>query len=276
MNYLDRMKDRLENPARTTFGKYSLAGKEGAKEFARRIGVRVPETYFSGRLDQMPSQLPQRFVFKPAFASTSIGVRLLEATGNDVFMDSVSGEILTRSELQDAARALAHRLLKERADEAIFILEETLIGSDGSIPPKDVRFYAFQGKVGLILMESHLDSPARSMYFDGGFRPFKDLNSRYGIAEGVKHLEVIEDAIIPENWQELLSVAKRISVALPTPFCRIDLYDTQGGVCLGELTYTPGTFYYKNRKLMSDSESNRLGHLWREADERLQGSQIHS
>lgn len=272
MNYMEKLRDRLSTPRRTGFGKYALAGKEGAKEFARRIGVRVPETYFQGTLSKMPTVFPENFVFKPAFASTSIGVRLLERTASGDLKDLTSGEVLTREQLFAEATAIAERFKGEDADKAIFILEELLVAPDGSKPPKDVRFYAFQGEIGLILMESHLDSPARAMYFDGGFRPFKDLHERYGIAPNAKSLEVIEDAVIPQNWKELLQVAKRISVALPTAFCRIDLYDAQGGVCLGELTYTPGTFYYENRKLMSPAESERLGRMWTEAEERLVGS----
>lgn len=268
------MRDRLKNPRRTVFARYGLAGKEGGKEFARRIGVRVPETYFRGPLGQIPEELPSAFVFKPAFASTSIGVRLLETAEDGALKDIVSGETLSREELVAQAREIAERYDPERIDSAVFILEEILVGADGSRPPKDIRFYGFQGEIGLILMESHLDSPARAMYFDGGFRPFENLHEKYGVADGARSLEVIEDAVIPENWEELLMVAKRISVALPTAFCRIDLYDASVGVCLGELTYTPGTFYYENRKIMSDSESERLGRLWEDAERRLGGSQV--
>lgn len=274
MNYKQRMRDRLENPRRSVFGQYGLAGKEGAKEFARRIGVRVPETYYRGSLGHLPRTLPESFVFKPAFASTSIGVRLLESLGDGMLKDIINGQVLTRDGLISEAEEIAAKYDVSGAEAAVFILEELLVGTDGRRPPKDVRFYAFQGEIGLILMESHLDSPARAMYFDGGFRPFKNVHEKYGVAATAKSLEVIEDAIIPENWMELLLVAQRVSVALPTSFCRIDMYDTAGGVCLGELTYTPGTFYYENRKLMSDSESERLGRLWGDADDRLSGSRV--
>ncbi|WP_047688007.1 ATP-grasp fold amidoligase family protein [Kocuria sp. ZOR0020] len=270
MNYFERIARRLA--VQEDFVPASLGAKGAAQNFARQIGVRTPEVYYSGTLQSLPSELPSEFVFKPAFASTSIGVLLLHSLGDDRFTNLTTNEVITLNEIKERAADVAERFLGARAESGIFILEELLRSPDGSTPPKDVRFYAFQGEIGLILMESHIAGPARAMYFDGDFAPLKDVKEKYGVASGAKDLESIEDAIRPMHWKELLAVAKRLSVAIPSAFCRIDLYDTQNGVTLGELTFTPGTFYYKNRKLMSDAEAERLGALWGSAEDRLLGS----
>lgn len=83
-----------------------------------------------------------------------------------------------------------------------------------------------------------------------------------------------EPAVTPANAGEILNVARRVSAAVPSAFVRVDLYDTPKGVYLGELTFYPGTFYYKNRKLMHPMEAERLGRMWDSAAERLAGSSL--
>ena len=48
--------------------------------------------------------------------------------------------------------------------------------------------------------------------------------------------------------------------------------DTPAGPVLGEITFYPGTFFYKNRKLMAPEEAVRLGAMWGVAEKRLAGS----
>ena len=44
------------------------------------------------------------------------------------------------------------------------------------------------------------------------------------------------------------------------------------GPVLGEITFYPGTFFYKNRKVMAPEEAARLGKMWDAAEKRLAGS----
>lgn len=269
MDYLARIKRRIEGE--DGFSALQFDDKHVMREFARSIGVRTPEVHFRGTIDELPASLPDEFVLKPEFASTSVGVLLLELTRKG-FRDVVQDREFTRPELVDFCRGIAERFLGDDASAGTFVVEEMLRDRDGNTPPADVRFYAFQGVIGMILMEHHIAGPARAMYFDGDFLPFVDLDRRYGIHERAATLETIEPSVAPANWRELLAVAKRVSVAVPAAFVRVDLYDTDRGVVLGEITPTPGTFYYENRKLMSQAESARLGRLWEEAQERLAGS----
>lgn len=271
MDYFERMARRLANSEPYVPGR--LGSKKLVRSFADLIGVNTPDIYFTGTLTDIPwDTLPAEFVLKPAFASTSIGVMLLRGTEGGKYEDLLKGDIYTRPDLL----RLCGEISKKYFDDPIkgeYILEELLRDAEGNTPPQDIRFYAFQGEIGMILKEDHMTSKtAQAMYFDGDFLPFSDVHSRYGVSPGVTHLEAIVDAKTPENWRALLAVAKRISVAVPTAFCRIDLYDTPKGVQLGEITFYPGTFYYKNRKLMSQGEADRLGRLWENAARRLAGT----
>lgn len=270
MGYLEHMARRLSHEEGFVPG--SLGMKDKVREFARMIGVQTPRLYFRGPIQDLPKTLPTEFVLKPEFASTSIGVRLLRTLDESRFHDLVSRKDAARTDVVKEATELAERYSREQGSDSIFIVEELLRGRDGGYPPPDIRCYSFQGEIGMILMEHHISGVARAMYFDGHFHPFPDLEERYGIADGMEKLEIIEPAVAPSNASNILRVARRISVAVPSSFVRIDLYDTPEGIYLGELTFYPGTFYYKNRKLMSDKESRRLGLLWDNAAERLGGS----
>ncbi|EPD31045.1 ATP-grasp fold amidoligase family protein [Gleimia europaea] len=269
MDYFSLLERRLAG--RDEFLPSYLGAKARTRQFADLIGVRAPSIYISGPIEiVLASQLPKLFVLKPAFASTSIGVRLLERK-EDKWEDIVSCDVFSTEQLIEEAHDVSARYSDSPIND-VFIAEELLVGIDGSVPPADIRFYCFQGEIGMILMEQHLENPVEAMYFDGDFMPFPDLPNRYGIAPGMSHLESIVESQVPENWQELLNVAKRISTAVATAFCRVDLYNTVNGIYLGEITFTPGTFYYKNRKIMSSAEAVRLGRMWQDAEKRLAGS----
>lgn len=265
------MRERLEG--RESFVPSELRSKSVLRTFARMIGIKTPEILFRGSVENLvTAALEGEFVIKPEFASTSIGVMLLRRRDDGFFDDLLGGDALSIEEISSRCREIALRYFDDLS-KGIFLVEELLRDHDGGTPPQDVRFYAFQGEVGMILKEAHLTSgAARAMYFDGDFLPFPDVVARYSVAPGAEQLEEIVEAVVPENWAELLAVAKRISAAVPAAFCRVDLYDTPQGVYLGEITFFPGTFYYRDRKIMSSSEAARLGRLWGEAYSRLAGS----
>lgn len=271
MNYFSLMERRLLGAEKNVPSR--LGGKKIIRDFCDLIGINTPCILQIDLFEKIDFQkLPEFFVLKPSFASTSIGVYLLQKVGNN-FFDILSKIEYTQEDLKLKCSIIAERYFGENNTRATFIVEELLVDANGKAPPDDIRFYAFQGEIGLILKEDHMTGDrVESMYFDGNFSPFTDLSNRYSIAESAKNVEVIIDAIVPENHKALLNVAKRISMAVPTAFARIDLYDTPKGIYLGEVTLTPGTFYYKNRKLMSEIEAARLGQLWINAEAKMLGS----
>ena len=82
------------------------------------------------------------------------------------------------------------------------------------------------------------------------------------VAEG---RTVNPDLPTPPNLEEMVEIAERLSVAVPTPMIRVDLYDTSEGVRLGEFTVMPGgkQYYRADHDLA-------LGTLWDRAVGRLQ------
>lgn len=265
-DYLSRLGERINGLERSVPS--FLGRKSEVRQFAKYVGVKVPETYFVGTRSELSlDALPDEFVLKPDFASTSMGVHLLERRDGQ-FFDLASDSLVEEDKIVEALDGVAKRYYDD-IGKAVYRAEELLRDYDGSAPPPDFRFYMFQGIVGMIVRDQHMSGKTQLMYFDSDFLPFSDVENRYSIAEGCRHLDEIVEAVVPTNWRAIKAVAERVSRAVPSPFVRVDLYDTPKGVYLGELTFYPGPYYYGNRKLMSASESERLGRLWAEAEARL-------
>ncbi|MGY5318970.1 ATP-grasp fold amidoligase family protein [Neomicrococcus lactis] len=269
MDYFQRMERRIN---RLEAGvPEELGDKSYTRPFADMIGVRTPKLLFQGSLvELLEFSFPEEFVLKPRYLSTSKGVYLLRKSGRD-FESLTTGESLTLAQLERTYMELAENHFSDpRMGE--YLVEELLRDDDGTTPPVDIRAYMFQGVCGFVLVEDHMHEKARATYFNGDFSPMLDVAERFGVAERATHLEEIIERRAPSNATEILAVANRISIAVPSAFCRVDMYNTGGKVYLGEITFFPGTFYYRNRKLMSRKEAERLGELWAAAEGRLHGS----
>lgn len=272
MDYFELMQNRLDGKEEGVPG--WLGAKGATRPFANNIGVKTPKLYFEATAAELPAKsFPGEFVIKPSFASTSIGVKLLKKLAPGHYEDLLSGREISVSELQAECRKISQSYYEE-PDRGTFYVEQLLRGPNGNFPPRDIRVYAFQGKIGFILAEDHIDGPARASFYNEDFELLADVEERFGVAPEVEQLEKIVQEPAPENKSGILEVAKRISVAVPTAFCRIDLYDTADGVFLGELTFYPGTFLYRNRKIMKQTEADRLGMMWEDAQARLEGSKL--
>lgn len=273
LTYLDRMKIRLEGGEDSV--PFFLGAKSRVREIAKLMGIRTPAVYYEGALSGLDwDELPQEFVLKPSFASTSIGVFLLVRDGDD-FRSAISGESITKNQIIEKCGSVSARFFDGDTTAGSFIVEELLRDRDGSTPPKDVRVNAFFGEIGMVYYDDHLSgSVATASYFDGDFQPFADIEDRYSVAKEVEAYHKVVQQPRPASADVILNVAKRISLAIPCAFIRVDLYDTPEGVYLGEITFTPGAFYYKNVKLMLDKENKRLGRIWGAAHERLKTADV--
>lgn len=270
-SYLELLKLRLEGHEANV--PFFIGAKHQVRKVAKLLGIRTPEIFYTGPLSGVPwDNLPSEFVLKPTFASTSIGIFLVESH-DGAWRDAVSRRPLTKEEIIDKERLVSARFFNGDEAKGDFIVEKLLRDRDGTIPPRDVRVNAFFGEIGMIYLDDHLTGKvATASYFDGNFVPFEDVAQRYGIANGTEERQRIVNSPTPETANEILRVAKLLSLALPTSFARLDFYDTPEGVYLGEITFTPGAFYYRNAKLMHPLEDHRLGVIWKSAIERFRSA----
>src|SRR5690606_6931563 len=100
--------------------------------------------------------------------------------------------------------------------------ELLLLSSDVPEPLCDYKFYAFGGEVPLVLLARGRHGHRRYAWFDSGWSPV--VTGKYVGLEG--HMG------LPENRDEMIDTARKISALLPCAFCRIDLYATSRGVVI--------------------------------------------
>lgn len=270
--YHDYMRRRIEG-----LEPYGVPGWVGRKQnlppFFNKIGVKTPKRFYEGNLSGLANaELPAEFVLKPEFGSTSHGVFIVLGQEEDGYVVAGHGEHRSIDFILDSLSDI-ERKYGISPGKGFFIAEELMRDRDGIGPAPDIRAFMFQGRVGFFSIESkNRDTGVlTTALFDEDFEPIPVNSGRFWPYEKSK-LDNFVQRPAPTNALEIASVAKRVSVAVPTPFARVDLYNSHRGIMLGEVTLTPGSFYYGTRQVMSDQESERLGRLWEEAENRLLGS----
>lgn len=117
--------------------------------------------------------------------------------------------------------------------EPCYIAEAYLGTEDGSFP-YDYKFYCMNGKARAALIcrgRENNEVNLERFVVDENF----DL---IPMMKGEKEFTNEEiQCYKPENWDEMLQVAEKL--AEDFPFVRVDLYDVDGRVVFGELTFTP-------------------------------------
>lgn len=263
MDYLTRIRARGNGTEKGVPSR--LHDKLTGREFVESIGGPLPKLIAT--FDTMESKsldgLPETFVLKPTFSSSSFGVMVLTRT-TDGFYDDLRKRDLTAEEIVEEQLQLAKKHPQARHR---WMIEERIVDVTGSPVPDDYKFFTFQGEVGLIHRTIRSAHKNRHAFFDANFDPIEDPDNEL-IDVNTKIVErIVQDR--PASWKTMLNAAKRISVAVPSPFVRVDMYDATSGPVFGEFTLVPGTFYYEDREKMMAPLSHRLGYLWGEAAKKL-------
>ncbi|WP_257160520.1 ATP-grasp fold amidoligase family protein [Corynebacterium cystitidis] len=244
-----------ENSCSATAG---LTNKLRNYLFASSHGVRIPTLYqMASEMSEIEfDNLPDRFVVKTSGGSTSHGVLPIVRNG-DRFEIADGTRVLTQEEL---VKSFEESQSKGLAYGEIFVEEFlTGYGSDNPIPD-DVKIYCSYGEVMHILLRS-VDlhgsvEGTRSKYIDAEGNDFGPVSSERNIDQRIR---------VPDQLENLTSIAKHLSLASGLSFCRIDLYDTPNGLYFGELTRVPG-----GAQTYSKQHDQMLAEKWLRGEARLQ------
>lgn len=107
------------------------------------------------------------------------------------------------------------------------IVEEMLIGSDGSVPA-DYKLFVFHGRCVYVQVDDGRFGRRTRDFFD---RTWTHLPLHGGLPWDVR------EPAAPATLHEMVDVAERLGAE--TDFVRVDLYDVGGRVVFGELTSFP-------------------------------------
>ena len=185
-------------------------------------------------LEELPDvlQVYERFVIKPTDAHSSLGVMALLRDGNGYSYLSV--ETGQRYDLADLLDVLTQPMEAFGFPDS-WQIEELLLPPDGTPGVlMDIKFYAFQGHVPLVLQAIGRGEQRRYFWFDQDWSPVHTGKYEEALETGLPR---------PVAPEKLMDAAKRLSAELPLPFCRVDLYETSDGVAVGEFTPEPGEYH---------------------------------
>ena len=129
-------------------------------------------------------------------------------------------------------------------------LAEELVVEDfeKKIPARDLKFYSFYGKVGLILEITRYPELRQCWWTRDGKR----------IRTGKYEEQLFKGDGVTE---EEIAFIEQLSKKIPAPFVRIDFLKSEEGLIFGEFTAKPGNYDYFNEQI-----DRQLGDYYLEAE----------
>lgn len=109
------------------------------------------------------------------------------------------------------------------------IIAEQYMVDESGYELKDYKFFCFDGKVGLLFVATDRGSKNEETKFDFFDAEFKHLPFTNG------HPNTIKPIIVPEGFEKMKEIAARLSKG--HPHLRVDLYNVNGKIYFGELTF---------------------------------------
>lgn len=221
-------------------------------ELARSHGIATPRVVGSWPgIAQVPwDELPDTFVIKSNRGYSGNGVLPLRRhAGGFRFIDSAD---------ETSPEQVIQHYQQAKGLAGPYFVEEVLPGT-GAVLPDDVKIYAFQGEV-IFAMLRRVTKHADAASFT--YRFLDPQGTDLGQVQEVHRHD--PDIAVPRDLAQMVEAARVLSLAVPVPFVRVDLYQVPEGIMLGELTPLPGSSGGFTREY-----DRRLGQLYDEAEGRL-------
>ena len=202
-----------------------LVDKYAVKEIvSQKIGAQyvIPTLGVWDRLEDIEwHKLPNSFVLKTTHGGGNTGVVICK--DKSLFNKEKAIEKLKRSLKQDLYKTLREWPYKNVPRR---IIAEQFIGAENSDLP-DYKFFCFDGKVKALFVATERGTGnVKFDYYDADFNHL-DLTQFHPMSG-----KVLEK---PSNFDEMKQVAEKLSKGIP--HVRVDLYDANGQIYFGELTF---------------------------------------
>lgn len=218
------------------------------RAFGERLGIPVPETLADNiGLEHLP--IAPNTILKPVSGAGARGVMHIDPSRR--LHSVLSGRTYDSVAEASAEMRPANRLGAPTRWSA----EEAVLGADGELA-NDMKVYMFYGEPGIYLeIARRAGARGHDLYavHDAAHRP---------ISLGPK-VRSFEGNGVPDD---VLDKARRISLASPVAFLRVDFHMGATECVLGEITPHPGGTYAGS---LHDDVDRYLGELFVEAEARL-------
>lgn len=164
------------------------------------------------------NSLPERFILKPSNGSGDVFV-CRDKSSLDLKKAQKTLEKNKKRHFSSKTKEWVYYNLPDR------IVAERLLEPSQGAAVRDYKFFCFQGEPQFFLVGTDRDSDLRFSYFDMDFKPLP-VRCGHDCKTGIEK---------PEHFQEMVEIARELSVDFP--HVRVDLYEEEGRVYFGELTF---------------------------------------
>ena len=204
-----------------------LADKYLVKKFLteKGYGKYIPKLYavYDNVYDINLDTLPEKFVLKTNNGCGNVFV----CKDKNSFNLNKAKKVLNTALKKNFAKVnleYHYSLIKPK------ILCEEFLDDGTEKLPTDYKFYCFNGKVECVLVcTDRIDENNKTIaYYDRNWKRLAFESEEYVSSKNIEK---------PENFEEMLSLASNLSVG--HNFVRVDLYNLNGKIYFGELTFTP-------------------------------------
>ena len=205
------------------------ADKLGCKDFLKEIGLEkyIPKTYgiYASSKEINLDKLPDKFVLKTNHDSGSVFVCDKNTTDfKDVFNKLDKALIRKYTSIDDFHN---YEWVYKNIDPKIFA--EELLYPNESNDLLDYKFFTFNGDVKFGYVMSNRNKDVRlDVFMADNFNIIKCQHV---------YLKSKSKLIKPSNYDEMINICKKIGKYFN--FVRIDFYNTNKGIKIGELTFFP-------------------------------------
>ncbi|WP_022872423.1 ATP-grasp fold amidoligase family protein [Nesterenkonia alba] len=231
----------------------SLTDKQPGFEFIDTLGMRRPATDGVSR-PFAEVEITPGTVIKPARGSGSKGCYLVFDT-DEIFHAKDGKKFTTREDLQTHAYAiLRDRSSATSAKKDEWTTEELILSDrETRAPAIDLKFWSFYGEIAFVSEINRYPETRWDFWSPEGERIEAPGGWKVTRHEGL--------GFTPED----LEIAKKISLAIPYPFMRIDMLRGDGELVFGEFTPRPGS-----SNVLTPEWDRRMGEMWGLAENRIQ------
>lgn len=220
------MKLKLEN---YNYNKdvFRCSDKYCVREYAKECGVseeNLPTLLkvYNSVDDINVDELPQKFVLK---CSHGYGFNIVCRDKNVLNIEEAKKKLLKWSKTKFGYASCETHYTHIKP--TIFA-EKFIEGEDGKFP-NDYKLYCFNGATKLILVCSEREDKLKLNFFD---LEWNELNN---IGKDTYRNEKVPKR--PNNLEKMIEIAKKVSKKFP--FVRVDFYEYNSNVYMGEMTFTP-------------------------------------
>lgn len=182
------------------------------------------------------SKLPDRFVLK---INNGSGYNIVVKNKTELNIDKTNKQ-LNKWLKEDYAKMKKEPQYKNVRRK--IIIEKYTADKDGKL--NDYKFFCFNGKVKMFKVDFDRFLDHKCNYYDENC---KFLNINEGNYNNDKNA-----IILPNNIKEMINIAEKISTNFN--FVRVDLYNVEGKIYFGELTFTPAAGINPFKPLEKDLE----------------------